>query len=140
VDLRLKEKLQAEYPGILAWLVRGCLEWQQQGLNPPAKVIEATNEYRSDEDVMQQFFEECLFYDAIPESEFILSTPLHGYFSVWWEKNISSKKVPSQKSFGARMKKKGFPSQKIPTVGNLMGYRGLRINRAAYKDLTGKDF
>jgi putative DNA primase/helicase len=139
VDLRMKEKLQAEYPGILAWLVRGCLEWQQQGLNPPAKVLEATNEYRSDEDLMQQFFVECLITENVPETDFILSTPLHQFFSVWWEKNIN-KKPYSQKAFGGRMKKKGYPSEKIPAAGNLMGYRGLRINRAAYKDLTGKEF
>jgi putative DNA primase/helicase len=32
VDPNLMEKLRAEYPGILAWAVRGCLSWQQRGL------------------------------------------------------------------------------------------------------------
>jgi putative DNA primase/helicase len=27
-DKRLDERLRAELPGILAWAVRGCLEWQ----------------------------------------------------------------------------------------------------------------
>jgi putative DNA primase/helicase len=34
-DKRLKDALRQELPGILAWLVRGCLAWQEQGLNPP---------------------------------------------------------------------------------------------------------
>ena len=34
-DADLAEKLKAEWPGILAWLVEGCLEWQTEGLRPP---------------------------------------------------------------------------------------------------------
>ena len=33
-------KLRAELPGILAWAVQGCLEWQQQGLGQPVDVVE----------------------------------------------------------------------------------------------------
>lgn len=38
----LMEELQAEMPGILAWAVRGCLEWQKEGLGIPARVKAAT--------------------------------------------------------------------------------------------------
>jgi putative DNA primase/helicase len=41
-DLELSEKLKAETPGILAWLVRGCPAWQQEGLSPPDSVKLAT--------------------------------------------------------------------------------------------------
>lgn len=58
-DPKLAEKLKAEAPGILAWMVRGCLEWQRQGLNPPASVLSATNDYRQDEDLLGQFLAEC---------------------------------------------------------------------------------
>ena len=30
-DLELAEKLRAEWPGILAWMIEGCLDWQRQG-------------------------------------------------------------------------------------------------------------
>lgn len=49
-DKDLPEKLRAEAPGILAWLVRGCLEWQAQGLQPPDKVRAATKELRDEND------------------------------------------------------------------------------------------
>jgi phage/plasmid-associated DNA primase len=49
-DHELAEKLQAEYPAILAWMIEGCLEWQKQGLNPPTEVTDATNRYLVDED------------------------------------------------------------------------------------------
>ncbi len=38
----LSVKLKAEASGILAWLVRGCLEWQKMGLKPPEIVRQAT--------------------------------------------------------------------------------------------------
>jgi putative DNA primase/helicase len=49
-DPRLTEKLRAEYPAILGWAIQGCLEWQRDGLNPPASVTAATNDYLLNED------------------------------------------------------------------------------------------
>src|SRR5262249_2779383 len=43
-DRALPEKLAAESEGVLAWLVRGCLEWQRHGLGEPAAVKTATSE------------------------------------------------------------------------------------------------
>jgi putative DNA primase/helicase len=50
VDEDLGEKLQAEAAGVLAWIVRGCLEWQRDGLNPPSGVLSATERYREESD------------------------------------------------------------------------------------------
>lgn len=49
-DEQLSEKLQAEWPGILAWMIDGCLRWQRDGLNPPPVVVDATESYMNDED------------------------------------------------------------------------------------------
>jgi len=59
VDPDLPAKLKAEASGILAWLVRGCLEYQRTGLNPPETVKAATREYRKDEDIIGHFIDEC---------------------------------------------------------------------------------
>jgi len=58
-DPNLKEKLLAESSGILAWLVKGCLIWQKEGLNPPAIVKEATTSYQEDEDILGHFLDDC---------------------------------------------------------------------------------
>lgn len=58
-DPNLDAKLKAEAPGILAWLVRGCLAWQREGLRPPATVKAATESYRTDEDTLGQWLAEC---------------------------------------------------------------------------------
>ena len=61
-DKNLGEKLKDEYPGILAWLVRGCLAWRKQGLNQPDSVTQATTKYRDSEDSLQIFVDECLTF------------------------------------------------------------------------------
>lgn len=57
-DRDLVDKLEAELPGILAWAVAGCLEWQRDGLGTAGAVTRATAEYRQDEDVLGAFLEE----------------------------------------------------------------------------------
>ncbi|MFN3348888.1 phage/plasmid primase, P4 family [Pseudorhodoplanes sp.] len=57
-DPELAEKLKAEWPGILAWAIEGCLEWQQVGLSPPAAVLDATSSYLADEDAIGRFLAE----------------------------------------------------------------------------------
>ena len=34
-DPKLAEKLKAEWPGILQWMIEGCLEWQRTGSPRP---------------------------------------------------------------------------------------------------------
>jgi len=58
-DKTLEGKLLAELPGILAWAVRGALAWLQRGLDPPAAVRVATQEYRRESDPLAQFIDEC---------------------------------------------------------------------------------
>lgn len=132
-DPFLNEKLHAELPGILARLVRGCLDYQQQGLNPPRKVLDATSEYRKDEDVMADFFEDCLITEGVSKDEYTLSSQLYPIFERWWSKNVSAKSVPKIKGMGDRMRKQGFPSERIPREGNVKGYWGVRISPQAWK-------
>ena len=48
-DAQLTEKLKAEWSGILAWMIEGCLAWQRYGLNSPIAVREATEQYMESE-------------------------------------------------------------------------------------------
>lgn len=60
-DRQLEEKLMAEAPGILRWMIEGCLDWQESGLVRPAIVTEATSEYFEAQDTIGRWMEErCL--------------------------------------------------------------------------------
>jgi putative DNA primase/helicase len=58
-DPKLSEKLKDEYPAILAWMIEGCRKWQEQGLKPPAKVLDATKAYLANEDSVSAWITEC---------------------------------------------------------------------------------
>ncbi len=63
-DLHLKEKLEAEAPGILRWMINGCLEWQRTGLQPPAAVLNATAAYLESEDAIAVWMDDCCDRDG----------------------------------------------------------------------------
>jgi len=76
-DKELTSKLQAELPGILAWIVEGAKAFQRHGLNPPAVVEAATNEYRQEEDPLLDF-EECF-----ESGGFTSCKDLHECYQAW---------------------------------------------------------
>jgi P4 family phage/plasmid primase-like protien len=57
-DRQLPDKLAAEASGIFNWAVRGCLLWQQEGLEMPDVIREAVNEYQRGEDKLADFIED----------------------------------------------------------------------------------
>ena len=101
-DKELPERLQKEAPGILAWLVRGCLAWQDRGLDPPSIITEATAEFRRDEDILADFIDECCFLKKWEETK---AADLYAAFKAWYEEHVY-KNAPSQKKFGKMMVKK----------------------------------
>ena len=58
-DKGLAEKLKAEWPAILRWAIEGCLAWQRDGLQPPAGVQAATEDYLAGEDIIGQWIADC---------------------------------------------------------------------------------
>jgi putative DNA primase/helicase len=83
-DKNLLDKLKAEAPGILAWAVRGCLLWQQEGLEMPPAVFEATSAYREESDHLGQFIDECCICDV---SASVPSAELWRSYLRWVEEN-----------------------------------------------------
>ena len=50
--------VEEEGPGILAWIVEGAVTFLQNGLDEPAEVLTATQEYEASEDHLGRFFED----------------------------------------------------------------------------------
>ena len=79
-DPGLLGKLKAEGPGILKWLVAACKEWQTDGLQPPKRVLVEIDAYRQGQDVIGQFFAECVI--ETPEGR-VKSSTLYETYRRW---------------------------------------------------------
>jgi putative DNA primase/helicase len=109
-DKKLPSKLREELPGILAWIVKGCLEWQREGLRPPAEVRRATGKYRAEMDVLAAFIDdECVVSEHATAS----AKALYSAYRGWCEEN--GEKAESQRRFGGRLKERGYESGRITT-------------------------
>jgi putative DNA primase/helicase len=65
-DPSLKLRLTSDpdvQSAILAWAVEGALAWQQQGLAVPMRVKAYTEEYRQENNPLQEFLTECCLLD-----------------------------------------------------------------------------
>ncbi len=114
-DRDLQEKLQAESPGILAWLVRGYLAWQKEGLTPPAQVKAATESYRESEDTLGQFISDCCLESDKAE---VKAGELYEAYKKWCDTNNVS--PLSGRSFGDRMTKR-FDKKRVVNTNVYFG-------------------
>src|SRR5215204_5259479 len=106
-DKRLAAKLCAERSGILAWIVRGCLEYQREGLGEPEEVKVATEGYRVEMDVLAAFIEDrCVVHPRASAG----ATPLYNAYKDWCDESGETKLT--QTKFGRRLKERGFRSEK----------------------------
>ena len=90
-DKSLPVKLRTELPGILAWAVRGCLDWQRHGLGEPKAVIDATADYQSGEDTLRNFISECCVTG--PDNRVKAAEMLEAYKEWSGEKHITVRKL-----------------------------------------------
>ncbi|OAD21964.1 P4 family phage/plasmid primase, partial [Candidatus Thiomargarita nelsonii] len=103
-DKQLPQKLAAELPGILTWTVKGCLAWQRDGLQLPASVVNATEEYRADQDVLSAFFEDCCV--IVPGVQ-VKTGELYKAYVEWCEAN-GEKSIENNRIFGKQLSERGF--------------------------------
>jgi putative DNA primase/helicase len=99
----LPKRLRAEYPGILAWCVRGCLDWKKNGLGVPDDVNNATADYRANEDVLGDFItNECTISSSLSAK----ASHLYKRYQSWTEG--CGEKTLSQRAFGLALSERGF--------------------------------
>ena len=107
-DKLLGEKLLTELPGILRWAVAGCLQWQKHGLETPDAVVKATVEYRSSQDVLADFLDECTVEGdgyVTPKKE------LYDAYTSWCREN--GEKDISQRALSTKLQDRGIESKRI---------------------------
>lgn len=83
IDRGLGHKLRKELPLIARWAVEGAIMWQQEGLEKPTCIQRATDEYRSEMDVLSKFCTDCIEDDDDPNSEGIKAGELYEIYKAW---------------------------------------------------------
>jgi putative DNA primase/helicase len=101
-DKKLPEKLRAELPGIIAWGVEGCLEWQLDGLQAPEEVRQATGEYRSEMDVIGAFLNECC---VLGKEKNVSAGDLYRAYGEWCKD--AGETQDKQRKFGGKLTERG---------------------------------
>jgi len=137
-DPNLKRKLLAEREGILAWLVRGCLLWQDGGLKIPDSIRAAVEEVARKEDYIGQFIEAvCTHVEASDgEHKGITFKALYERFAKWYKDEIGAeeKYLISKRKFGESLRKKGYLMPDPRTSSGKQGVCGITFEDAGYDD------
>lgn len=116
MDRGLGAKLRAEGPGILRWAVDGARAWQEYGLCPPATVLDATNDYRTEQDVVAEFIDQCCVLSAAASTP---AAELYSVYAAWCRE--SGEYLRSARWFGGQLTARGMEAGK--------GAKGIRIWR-----------
>jgi len=102
-DKRLETKLKAESSGILNWILEGTARWQREGLVVPAVILNATNEYRGEMDVIGNFLKECCLEK---DGATIRIRELYKAYADWCDDN--NEHAVSERFFSLRLKEMGY--------------------------------
>jgi putative DNA primase/helicase len=105
-DKVLEEKLKAEWPGVLRWMIDGCLDWQKNGLVPPQSVKDSTTEYFANQNLFAQWLEDLC--DAEPGNGHKKETSAALFKSYAAYMIKAGEKPPNRRVFADTMEKRGF--------------------------------
>lgn len=126
VDVQLKKNLRKEWPGILQWMIDGCLDWQKYGLNPPEIVKQATEDYLEEQDALARWIDDDC-EDVRGTSKWTAGSTL---YKAWRTYAIANGEVPgSSGDFKVKLENKGFLYERHMTVRR---FHGIRLKSALH--------
>lgn len=115
-DHQLLTKLQGELPGILNWAISGCLEWQREGLKPPAIITDAVRAYREESDTLGRFIaEQCETRALAQAKSSVFFQRFQQFAESAGERWIAAKDLPHE------MQRRGFTWKRTKTGGVYSG-------------------
>jgi putative DNA primase/helicase len=122
-DTELGDKLRAEWPGILTWMIRGCLDWQANGIVRPSIVQAATEDYFAAQDVFAQWLDEKC--EVAPG----LAATTDQLFESWsfFARVAGEEPGTRNKTFPERLQQRGFESIRDRAGIRGRGFAGLRL-------------
>lgn len=128
-DQYLGDKLLKEAPGILAWAVRGAVEWYRDGLRDPDVIRNATKGYREASDALEGFFPGRWIPD--PDGRVTPLTLFHDFQAWADEGNFLDLRRWSSRAFYAALEERGIQRKKVHGAHVFIGIRRARAADAA---------
>lgn len=83
-DDDLGKKLRAEYPAILAWMIKGAQKWYESGMPNPKIMRAETEDYLGDQDILGQWIEDCITVTD-NEDDFVSTEELYSSYAGWMQ-------------------------------------------------------
>ena len=121
-DRNLCTKLLEDGSGILNWMVQGCLAWQKDShLDSPAEVIEATQEYRQEMDLLAGWMEECC---TVGLNRKVWIKDVNRSYETWCEAN--REQPVKKKNFTQMLLERGFLKDRS-IKGGRTGWKGFDL-------------
>jgi P4 family phage/plasmid primase-like protien len=102
VDKDLPKKLKAELPAIMHWVWLGAQKWYREGLQIPAAVQKANEDYRAEMDVIGDFLRACTVESR---DEKVTGSELYGKYRDWCQ-DTGQRGTLSKTKFGQRLKER----------------------------------
>jgi putative DNA primase/helicase len=125
-DPTLRAALLSELPGILALLVRACLDWQRERMPAPPIVVAATEGYRRDLDSLTDFLDlRCEDFRNQPHVR--AKTPVGvlyaAYLAYARDQALDADRILSSRRFGAELTRRGYALEKSNSTCWRLGIR-----------------
>lgn len=116
-DLKTELRKPHNLAGILAWAVKGCLEWQQEGLQVPACVEASTAQLRSRMDGgFGQFLEEHCRLDS--DEDWTPTRDIRARYTKWAQQmRIPEARRVTDKKLGMVLRERGCEPEKRRQLG-----------------------
>ena len=116
-DRDLSAKLKDEAEGILAWAVRGAVQWYASGrLEVPVRMQNENEAYRTLSDRLYGFLEQ---YEQDPDSSLPVKEVWQDYLKWVDDEGIPMKEVWGRRVFEASMEERGFVMRPVPRQGRI---------------------
>jgi len=106
-DRNLEEKLLSQADGILEWIIEGAVKWYESGLKLSPQIISQSAQYRTESDLLGQFFEDEINLAANLRS---LDSAVYYEYTRWCINNGT--KALAKKRFTQKLAERGIKIEK----------------------------
>jgi len=121
-DLGLEEKLKAEWPTILRWMIDGAVMWGSHGLSVPQTVQAASDEYLDFEDSLGNFINDHLILNSIGSKA---STADIYERCIVWQRQNGITQTWTKKAMVQALRERGLMWAKL--TGGVRGFRDVAL-------------